>query len=98
MKFSIKLTSAALEHLNNLKKHSQKTIIEGIRKQLSYEPVTQTKNRKPLRHNPLSRWELRIEKHRVFYDVSEESETVEIKAVGYKEHNKLFIDGKEFEI
>jgi mRNA-degrading endonuclease RelE of RelBE toxin-antitoxin system len=98
MKFSIKLTPTATEHLRNIRKHTQKIIIEGIRKQLYYEPTTQTKNRKPLRHNPLSRWELRIGNYRVFYDVSEESETVEIKAVGFKEHNKLFIDDKEFDI
>lgn len=84
--------------LEKFKKHEQKVITEGIKKQLIYEPLVQTKNRKPLRHNPLSRWELRVEEYRVFYDVFEESETVEIKAVGYKEHNRLFINGKEFAI
>jgi hypothetical protein len=34
----------------------------------------------------------------VFYDVVEESKLVQIKAIGYKEHNKLFIHGKEFEL
>ncbi|MCP4108983.1 MAG: type II toxin-antitoxin system RelE/ParE family toxin [Desulfobacteraceae bacterium] len=98
MKFVLKFTPDALDHLEKFRKHEQKIITEGMKKQLTYEPLTRTKNRKPLRHNPLSRWELRVEKYRVFYDVSEESGTVEIKAVGYKEHNILFINEKEFAI
>lgn len=98
MKFAIKLTKVAANQLKKFRKYEQKIIIEGIKKQLGYEPTAWTKNRKPLRRNPLSRWELRIEKYRVFYDVSEESETVEIKAVGHKLHNTLFVDGKEFEL
>jgi mRNA-degrading endonuclease RelE of RelBE toxin-antitoxin system len=46
----------------------------------------------------LSRWELRVRKYRVFYDVVVESEIVEIKAIGYKEHNQLFINRREFEL
>ncbi len=96
MEFIIRFTLKALEQLENLKKSDRKAVIDGIKKQLIYEPFTETKNRKPLRRNPLSRWELRVKKYRVFYDSSEDGNTVEIKAVGYKEHNRLFINGKEF--
>lgn len=98
MAYSIQFTQAALEQLRRLQKREQGIIIEGIKLQLVHEPFTQTRNRKPLRTNPLSRWELRIEKYRVFYDESEDNRVVEIKAIGYKEHNRLFIGGKEFEI
>ncbi|OQX28130.1 MAG: plasmid stabilization protein ParE [Desulfobacteraceae bacterium IS3] len=98
MKFTIKFTLNALQHLGNFNKSEGKLIVDEIKKQLFHEPFTQTKNRKPLRRNPLSRWELRVKKYRIFYDCSEEGNVVEIKAVGYKKHNKLFINGKEFEI
>jgi mRNA-degrading endonuclease RelE of RelBE toxin-antitoxin system len=58
--------------------------------------MTDTRNRKKLRPNDVSEYELRISKFRVFYDVDEEAKTVKIEAVGYKEGNRLFILGKEY--
>jgi mRNA-degrading endonuclease RelE of RelBE toxin-antitoxin system len=87
-----------LEQLGNLKKTEAKIIVDAIKKQLTDEPFTQTKNRKPLRRNPLSRWELRVKKYRIFYESSQDGNAVEIKAIGHKEHNRLFINGKEFEL
>jgi addiction module RelE/StbE family toxin len=98
MKFEIRFTPNALRHLQDFKKFEQKIIIDAIREQLTTEPLIQTGHRKPLRENLLSRWELRVRKYRVFYDVMIESEIVEIKAIGYKEHNKLFINRREFEL
>jgi hypothetical protein len=46
--------------------------------------------------NDLAAWELRLGKHRVFYNIEET--TVKIIAVGAKEHNKLFIKGKRAEL
>jgi len=51
-----------------------------------------------LRPNDLSAWELRVDRCRVFYDVSAEEATVTVKAVGWKEHNRLFIRGREFQL
>lgn len=98
MEFIIKFTLNALEHLRGFKKFEQKVIGEAIKDQLKNEPLTETRNRKLLRPNPLSRWELRVGEFRVFYDVVEDSQVVQIKAMGYKEHNKLFIHGREFEL
>jgi len=44
----------------------------------------------------LATWELQVGKYRVFYDVEQEDQVVRVKAVGWKEHNQLFIRGKEF--
>jgi mRNA-degrading endonuclease RelE of RelBE toxin-antitoxin system len=98
MKFTIKFTPNALEQLRDFRKSEQKRITEAIKTHLTGEPLTLTKRRKPLRENPMSRWELRIGKYHVFYDATAEDEIVEIKAIGYKEHNRLFIGGKEFEL
>ena len=42
-------------------------------------------------------WELRVEHFFVFYDVVDEggSQSVKVKAVGHKVHNKLFVGQKE---
>jgi len=65
----------------------------------SSSPLVETRNRKPMRPNPLASWELRIEDVRVFYDVAEEPEpTVSIIAIGTKEHGRLIIGGEEFQL
>jgi hypothetical protein len=48
----------------------------------------------------LAWWELRIEKSRVFDDIVVEGsqQIVKIKAVGHKEHNRLFIGRKEVQL
>ena len=64
-------------------------------KQLVHQPTVETRNRKPMRPNPVAPWELRIGNLRVYYDVEEEPEpTVFIRAVGIKERNRVRI-GKE---
>jgi len=53
-----------------------------------------------LGENELSNWELRVQKFRVFYDVlhEEDRQVVKIKAVGHKEHNILYIGGREVQL
>jgi hypothetical protein len=66
MDFTIKFTPNALDHLLGFKKFDQKVIGEAIKDQLRSEPLTVTRNRKELRPNPLSRWELRVGEFRYF--------------------------------
>jgi mRNA-degrading endonuclease RelE of RelBE toxin-antitoxin system len=64
-----------------------------------YEPLTETRNRKPIRENKIAPWELRIGSLRIFYEVvSQESDVVRILAVGRKEGNRLIIAGEEVEL
>ena len=95
---TLELTPEARDDLRWLRKFEQKIIIEGIEARLQSEPATQTRNRKPLRPNDLASWELRIGKYRVFFDIDEKEESIKIKAVGWKEHNKLMIRGREYQI
>ena len=44
----------------------------------------------------MSEWELRVDTFRVFYDVDAVANAVEVRMVGHKEGNKLFIRGKEY--
>ncbi|WP_242020588.1 hypothetical protein [Microcoleus sp. FACHB-1515] len=64
--------------------------------------MTETRNRKPMRSNPLASWELRIANLRVYYDVVEEVDPplqiVRIRAISVKERNKIFIGGEEVDL
>jgi len=73
-------------------------ILDDVRAQLPYQPNVETKNRKLLRESALADWELRVGRYRVFYDIDENAHVVRIVAVGYKEHNELYIEGEKFEV
>ena len=92
--YQIELTEEAKGDLYYFGAFERKTIVEAVRIQLSYEPLTETKNRKRLRDNPISPWELRVGDYRVFYEADESARKVVIVAVGQKIHNDLFIRGK----
>ena len=96
MPYVLEWTESALNDLSYFKKHEQTLIVDQIEIQLLYEPVTETRNRKPLEPNALGEWELRIGAYRVFYDVETTEATVKIKAIGSKDHNTLYLRGKKF--
>jgi mRNA-degrading endonuclease RelE of RelBE toxin-antitoxin system len=100
MPFDIEFTAIVANHVRGYKKVEQKIILDAITEQLTHEPATETRNRKPLIKNELSDWELRVQKFRVFYDVmlDEDSQSVKIKAVGHKEHNILYIAEREVKL
>lgn len=98
MKFRIELAESALDDLRWFKKYERALILDALDKQLLHAPMIESRNRKKLRENILSRWELRVDKYRVFYNVNENDGIVDITAVGYKEHNQLFIRGKEVKL
>ncbi|MCI0457034.1 MAG: type II toxin-antitoxin system RelE/ParE family toxin [Gemmataceae bacterium] len=96
--FEVVFTTSAVADVRHLKKADQNVVLDAIEQQLTNEPLVETRNRKPLRPNDLSSWEVRVGFYRVFYDVDETNQKVTIKAVGWKEHNKLFIRGKEYQL
>src|SRR5438045_1152831 len=93
--FEVEFTEGALDDLRYLKKAEQNAVLDAIDEQLTSAPLTETRNRKHLRPNDLSAWEVRVGVHRVFYDVDTDANKVIVKAVGWKDHNKLYIRGKE---
>ena len=94
--FAINLSDEALEELRQFRKRDSTTLLDEIERQLTYQPDVETRNRKPLRAHPLSQWELRVDKFRIFYDIDVENGTVLVKAVGVKIGANLFIRGEEF--
>lgn len=95
MEYVIELTEEALTDLKYLQKSAQVQILDTIEQQLTYQPSTETRNRKPLRPNSRFEWELRISNYRVFYNIIKSKVIVTVIAVGYKKHNKLYIRDQE---
>ena len=98
MKFTIEITEEALADLEYFDKATRVTILDAIERQLVYQPLQETRNRKPLRADSKFNWELRIGNYRVVYDVIDKTVVVSVVSVGYKEHNKLYIRGKEINL
>jgi mRNA-degrading endonuclease RelE of RelBE toxin-antitoxin system len=95
LKYRIEYSPDTEEHFRFLTKRQQVTVLDTVEKQLEYQPDIETRNRKPMRPNPLAPWELRIGNLRVYYDIENKPErVVYIHAVGIKERNNVRI-GKE---
>lgn len=69
MAYRIEFVESSKAHLKSLTARQRRKVIEAIEKQLTHEPLNETRNRKPLRPNPIAPWELRVGKLRIFYDV-----------------------------
>jgi mRNA-degrading endonuclease RelE of RelBE toxin-antitoxin system len=98
MRFVLNFSDSALGDLEFFRKYEQTLILDQTQTQLTYQPTTETRNRKPLEPNDLADWELRVGAYRVFYDVVPAEGIVKVKAIGHKEHNELYIRGKEFKL
>ena len=105
MPYEIEFADAAIKHLRSLTARERATIVGAIEEQLSYEPLVETRNRKPLRPNPIAAWELRVGSLRAFYDKTspepssaQPSGIVRVLAIGKKVRNVLRIGGAEIDL
>mgnify|MGYP001226891044 CR=1 FL=1 len=96
--FFVKFTDEAKDDFRYFTKAQQKVILDETEEQLSYQPRVETKHRKELRENPIASYELRLGDIRVFYNIYEEDNVVDIVAIGWKEHNDLYIRGVKVKI
>ena len=99
MAFSVIYSPEAFDHLASLQKSDQVAVVDNVEQQLTHEPTLATRRRKLLRPNPLAPWQLRIGDIRVFYDVQETPDSVvQIKAIGKKIHNEVWIGGERIQL
>lgn len=99
MPYRIEFAASVETHFDALTARDRATVIAAMHRQLLDEPLKETRNRKPLRPNPVAPWELRVGQLRVFYDVvGGENGIVRILAVGRKERNVLRVGGKEIRL
>src|SRR5215831_15820969 len=95
MPYRIIYAEESRDHLRSLAARQRAILFDSIEEQLTYEPTTEARNRKEMLPNSLASWELRIGDLRVYYDVTEDPQTVMVVAVGIKRRNRVFIGGLE---
>jgi mRNA-degrading endonuclease RelE of RelBE toxin-antitoxin system len=99
MAYRIEYSPETEDHLRALTAAQRSVVLSAVEKQLALQPTAETRNRKPMRTNPLATWELRIRNLRVYYAVDELPEpVVSIRAVGIKTRNRVRIGGQEVEL
>ena len=92
MRFRIEYALATISHLKALTARQQSIVLDGVARYLAVDPMVETRNRKPMRPNPLAPWELRLGDLRVYFDVVIEPEpVVVVLAVGVKERKAVRI-------
>jgi mRNA-degrading endonuclease RelE of RelBE toxin-antitoxin system len=97
--YEIEYSPASEEHLRALTARQRTTVFDSVEQQLTHQPDVETRNRKPMRPNPIAPWELRIGNLRVYYDIEEQPEPrVTVVAVGKKFRNRVTIGGEEVEL
>jgi mRNA-degrading endonuclease RelE of RelBE toxin-antitoxin system len=58
--YEIQFAPAVDKHLKVLTARQRKIVYDGIEMHLTDQPLVETRNRKPMRQNPLVPWELRL--------------------------------------
>ena len=95
MRYRIEYSPDTEDHFRVLTARQQASVLNTVEEKLKYHPAIETRNRKPMRPNPIAPWELRIGTLRVYYDIEDDQEhVVYIRAVGIKDRNSVRI-GKE---
>lgn len=98
-RFTIEFAESVAGQLLALARAERVRVLDGIERQLVDEPLRETRNRKPLRPNPVAPWELRVGPMRVFYEVAlSPSRVVRVVAVGKKERNVLRVGRREIKL
>jgi mRNA-degrading endonuclease RelE of RelBE toxin-antitoxin system len=91
------------EHLRNIERKHHPLIRKAIEEQLTFEPDTESRNRKPLREPAAfeATWEIRFgprNRFRVFYEVDRNECEVYILAIGSNQGNRLIVGRQEIEL
>ena len=97
--YQIEYSPPAEAHLRFLTARQRAIVFDTIDEQLADQPALETRNRKPMRPNPVAPWELRIGDLRVYYDIEEEPVLrVLILAIGVRQRTRVIIGGEEVEL
>ena len=99
MPFSIEYSPETDKHFRALTARQRSMVLDTVDRQLADQPMTETRNRKRMRPNPLAPWELRIGDLRVYYDIQDiPVPKVFIRAIGIKRRQRVFIGREEMDL
>jgi mRNA-degrading endonuclease RelE of RelBE toxin-antitoxin system len=97
--YVIEYSPEAENHMRWLTMRQQIIVLDTVDRQLLHQPNMETRNRKPMRPNPVAPWELRIGNLRVYYEAKDKPEpTVTILAIGIKERDLVRIGGERIKL
>lgn len=102
-RFTIVYAPITRQHLRVIEPKYYALIRTTIAQQVTFTPLTVTRNRKPLKRPVLfaATWELRFgpqNRFRVYYDVDSTQAQVAILAIGLKRGNRVVIGGEEIDL
>ncbi|MBK9714641.1 MAG: addiction module toxin RelE [Kouleothrix sp.] len=102
-RFTIAYAPITKQHLRAIEAKYYSLIRAVVDEQLSFEPTTETRNRKPLKRPVvfMATWEIRFgpqNRFRVYYDVDLAQSNVSILAIGSKAGNRIVIGGEEIQL
>ena len=99
MAYRIYFSPEAGDHIALLSAHHRAKLLNAVARQLGHEPSVETRNRRPLRPNPVAQYRLRIGELRVYYDVQEAPERlVIVRAVCMKVRNRVYVGRQEIKL
>jgi mRNA-degrading endonuclease RelE of RelBE toxin-antitoxin system len=96
--YRIEYSPVSEMHLRTLTARQRTTVLDAIDAQLTHDPTIGTRNRKPMRPNPVAPLELRVGNLRVYFDVDERDSIVFVRAIGLKIGNKVRIGREVIEL
>jgi mRNA-degrading endonuclease RelE of RelBE toxin-antitoxin system len=99
-RYTISYDPDVVRHLQAIALRYHGLIRRTVEERLTYDPLSETRNRKPLRQETSlgATWELRLgpgNRFRVLYHVDEEQSAVQVLAIGVKSGNRLFVGGEQ---
>src|SRR5262249_31048261 len=97
MAWSVELKESVLDDLRWFGKKSGCQLLKAALQRLGQDPLSETRQMKTLRPNPVAGRELRLfGKYRVLFRVDEAAQVVTIVLVGEKRGEALLVQGEEF--
>jgi mRNA-degrading endonuclease RelE of RelBE toxin-antitoxin system len=97
MPWNVTLKDSVIDDLRWFGKKDGRVILAAAEERLVADPLTETRNLKLLRPNPIAQRELRLFGNvRVLFNVDEEKQTVVIVLVGEKHGSTLLVQGQEY--
>ena len=99
-RFLIVYAPITKQHLRTIDAKYYTLIRDTVVEQLATEPMTETRNRKPLKRPVvfMATWEIRFgpqNRFRVYYDIDHDQMQVLVLAIGSKRGNQVVIGGEE---
>ena len=102
-RFAVIFDVLALDHMEAIERKHHALIRRTLAEQLTFDPDTPTKNRKPLVRETVigAAWEVRCgpgNRFRIFYDVDRDRRMVVVLAIARKAGNPLFVGKEKFDL